>query len=39
MQDDEKQSILVNIFEMGKLFTDHILFGAEYPEEPEIDFS
>jgi Bacterial PH domain len=37
-----KQSIIVkktDIFEMGKLFTDHILFGAEYPEEPEIDFS
>jgi hypothetical protein len=38
-----KQSLLVkhtDIYEIGKLFTDHLLFGEEdYAVEPEIDFS
>jgi hypothetical protein len=38
-----KQSLLVkhtNIYEIGQIFTNHILFGEEeYAEEPEIDMS
>jgi hypothetical protein len=38
-----KQSILVkntDIYEIGKIFTDHLLFGEEeYAEEPEVDLS
>jgi hypothetical protein len=38
-----KQSLLVkniDIYEIGKLFTDHLLFGEEgYADEPEIDLS